>query len=362
MEYASKIKELIPVKAVCVEEKEIGEALQRVKKQLLNFPRIPNVIYVKRRYAAFTITDDGTWSDAYILIDESALAVAEGLHIADIALELNINYFSHTEILNKLIPHEHALGSFETIGDIIHLNLNESQLQYKYLIAGVLCYKTGCTIINKTGRIDNIFRFYESEILAGKDTLKTVHAENGVKIWLDLGKVYWCSRLQTERGRIAKMLKRSDVLCDPFCGAGALALQALKQGVTVYANDLNPDAIYCFKKSLALNRLSCDYIECMDAGEYIQSLAGTQIDHFVLNLPEHSVEYIKFLGGFSNFRLHCFFFCKSTEDPVAMIQARTGYRISPEWLRHVRMVSPSKAMIKLEVCSDMFYDFQKNSK
>lgn len=64
-----------------------------------------------------------------------------------------------------------------------------------------------------------------------------------------MSKVYWCSKLSTERNRmIEHYLKDGQVLCDMFCGIGPLAVKsAVKiKGLKVVCNDLNPEGIeYC---------------------------------------------------------------------------------------------------------------------
>ena len=59
---------------------------------------------------------------------------------------------------------------------------------------------------------------------------------------VDISKVYWCSKLGSERTRmIDKILKEGEVLCDMFCGIGPLAVKAAaKKRIKVIANDLNP--------------------------------------------------------------------------------------------------------------------------
>lgn len=187
------------------------------------------------------------------------------------------------------------------------------------------------------------------EVLAGDNSLQTVHVENGIKIYIDLSNVYWCSRLQNERLKIAKQIKKGEILCDPFCGSGPQVLQALKYEAKVYANDLNPSAIECLKKSLKLNKFQCEQLENIDAGDFLRSLEGKKIDHFVFNLPNFSLDYIKYIINNNFFLLHCFFFCKQDVDPVEFIREKTGLKVDGKWLREVRKVSPSKSVWKLEI-------------
>lgn len=51
------------------------------------------------------------------------------------------------------------------------------------------------TVVNKTGTIDNTYRNFAMEVLAGKDDFITVAKENGERFEMDFSKVYWNPRL-----------------------------------------------------------------------------------------------------------------------------------------------------------------------
>ena len=75
---------------------------------------------------------------------------------------------------------------------------------------------------------------------------------------MDVSKVYWCSKLSTERNRIIEnYLKDGQVLCDIFCGIGPLSIKsAVKiKGLRVICNDLNPEAINYCNKNIILNKV-----------------------------------------------------------------------------------------------------------
>lgn len=350
MKELENICESVTLNAIYVNINEIDPILKSFKNKLCNMPRIPNILYKTKSYDMFEIKN---WKNNFktiaILIKDFSHEDAQKLNISLINLNLNANYFTYKEILEKIIPKDCSIGSFETIGNIIHLNLNEKQIPYKDIIGKVLHFKTGMTVINKLGQIEETFRFYQLEILAGDDCLETIHVENGVKIFIDLFKVYWCSRLQTERLKIAQGLKKGEILCDPFCGAGPQVLLALKYNAKVYANDLNEFAIKCLKKSLKLNKKECLKVENMDADTFLKSLENTRVDSFVFNLPNYSLDYIPLILNRKDFKLHCFFFCKAFEDPVTLIKDKTGLLVEKKWLREVRKVSPSKSVWKLEI-------------
>ena len=97
------------------------------------------------------------------------------------------------------------VGGFETVGDIAHLNLSEKQMPHKFAIGQVLLDKnpTLKKVVTKVGQIDSTFRFYDLECIAGDATsFETTQVEDKVRFRLDVSKVYWCSKLSTERSRM----------------------------------------------------------------------------------------------------------------------------------------------------------------
>ena len=138
----------------------------------------------------------------------------------------------------------------------------------------------------------------------------------------DLRKVYWSNRLQPERDRMLKSLKKDAVLCDAFCGCGPMALRAAKQGVRVLANDLNPDAFDYLRINVAKNKVG-NKVNCfnMDARAFIRNclrmstldqeeaneinfdgkLVKEQITDIYMNLPKDAFEFLDvFYGVFKN--------------------------------------------------------------
>ena len=58
-------------------------------------------------------------------------------------------------------------------------------------------------VVTKVGHIETTYRFYNLECIAGDpSTFETIQVEDKVKFKLDVSKVYWCSKLATERTRM----------------------------------------------------------------------------------------------------------------------------------------------------------------
>lgn len=287
-------------------------------------------------------------------------------------------YFIEEEINNKKLEESEVSieklmkslpNGFEIVGKIAHMNLRDEYLKYKYFIGQLILDKNPSliTVVNKVGKIDNVYRTYEMEILAGEENYNVEHKEGNVRFQFDLRKTYWCSRLQNERDRILKLISKNEVLCDAFCGVGPLALRACKKGAKVYANDLNPDAYAYLNNNIALNKLNKDNYLIktynMDAREFIKSLVNLSknnidededngdkifpidlhIDHFYMNLPKDAIEFLDiFVGLFKNCKesvynknnlpmIHVYGFAKIDNDPHELLKKRISKAFKMEY-------------------------------
>ena len=251
-------------------------------------------------------------------------------------------------------------NGFEIVGKIAHFNLRDEYIKYRYFIGQLVLDKNPSisTVVNKVGKIENVYRTYEMEIIAGEENYNVEHKEGNVRFKFDLRKTYWCSRLQNERDRVLSLMKKNEVLCDAFCGVGPLALRACKKGVKVYANDLNPDAYEYLNNSIKLNKLDKDKSVIktynMDARVFIKSLVNLtkntidedeenpdkifpydlHIDHIYMNLPKDAIEFMDiFFGLFKGCKekiynkdnlpiIHVYGFAKTDNEPLECLKKR----------------------------------------
>jgi tRNA (guanine37-N1)-methyltransferase len=160
------------------------------------------------------------------------------------------------------------------------------------------------------------------ELLAGEDSYNVKHKEGNCVFEFDIRKVYWCSRLQNERDRLLRTLKKGEILLDAFCGVGPFSIRAAKQGVRVLANDLNPECYNSINQKIKINKLKQSLITTfnMDAREFIRACieqskyikdeeqnfdnkipTDIRINHIYMNLPKDALEFLDvFKGLFTN--------------------------------------------------------------
>ena len=175
-------------------------------------------------------------------------------------------------------------------------------------------------MVTKLGQIESTYRYYDLECIAGDaSTYESVLVEDKVRFKVDVSKVYWCSKLSTERNRIIDtILKDGEVLCDMFCGIGPLSVKAAvkKQKLRVLANDLNPACFEYLQKNIKLNNVGKRVIAFnMDARAFVRKVVDAsndpkqteipeeflRFDHCYMNLPVDAIEFLDaFQGLFRN--------------------------------------------------------------
>lgn len=248
---------------------------------------------------------------------------------------LNYSYddYSINEIYDKLLPPNIGIYSFESVGHLIHLNLKEEQLPYKYIIGQVLLDKNPRmkTVINKIGSINNTFRTFDMELLAGiDDTVVTVNESNAV-FTFDYRKVYWNSRLQGEHHKIIDelSLNKNNVVADMFCGVGPFAIPLALNDIQVYANDLNPDSYKYLLINAKKNKVESKiHGYNMDGRDFIKKLVDDKIQFtdVIMNLPADSIEFLDVFSGlfpssYTNLPIiHCYSFSSAKDTHADVLK------------------------------------------
>ncbi|GAA5926956.1 hypothetical protein JCM3775_007089 [Rhodotorula graminis] len=170
------------------------------------------------------------------------------------------DYFTSDQILQAVLPEDildESPTAFTQVGHIAHLNLREQYLPHKHLIGQVILDKnrTLRTVVNKLDMIDNVYRNFAMEVLAGDADFVVEMAEHDCKFRFDFSKVYWNSRLQTEHARLVSTFSPDDVIVDGFAGVGPFSIPAGKKGCAVLASDLNPASAEALKDNASLNKV-----------------------------------------------------------------------------------------------------------
>ena len=315
----------------------------------------------------------GTIRQSYIRLPDTAYSLLTVDQVLRRIMPTKDNSNNNANPIIEEIP-----SSFEIAGHIAHLNLREEALPYKYLIGKAILDKNGPKIklvVNKIGNIENEFRTFPMEILAGdcldmnevetlcrtttSATEETVQVkigpqheslmqvevkEHGCRFQLDFARVYFNSRLQSEHARLVQQIvqdarrisrtkKRVEecIVADAMAGVGPFAIPLTSSNAPHYsqtkiichANDLNPTSYEYLQKNAKLNKCYADRLTTynLDGREFIHRMnnEGVNVDHFIMNLPQLAPE---FLDAFRGWKFH-------TRDDGYDISSNTDTRRQP---------------------------------
>ncbi|OII73430.1 TRM5 RNA methyltransferase [Cryptosporidium ubiquitum] len=216
--------------------------------------------------------------DFYMRMPKNVFICLNSVDFAEYGImdfKIEYKYLSYLECARQCIPVDiEIVSSFETVGHIAHLNLNDDNFEYRYILGKILLDKNPGikTVVTKTGNIESTFRTYPLEVIAGENNLKARLKEQGIIYNINIEEVYWNSRLSNERQRIVELVPKKSMVFDLTCGAGAFTLPLMKnKDCVLYSNDLNPNAIKLLKDNILTNKLKKnnvvtsqkDCIECI---------------------------------------------------------------------------------------------------
>jgi tRNA (guanine37-N1)-methyltransferase len=215
------------------------------------------------------------------------------------------------QLMESILPDDQdKFGGFTIVGRLVHLNLKDYLLPYKNIIGEIILDNVPNvkTVVNKLTTIDNTFRNFKMEVVAGDSETVVKVKENRTEFEFDFATVYWNSRLSSEHERIVKgYLKEGDTLFDVFAGVGPFSVPAAKKKCTVYANDLNPHSFKWLCHNATKNKVR-EFLTAFnkDGKEFIlqdisfvirSALKANRVEanyHVTMNLPAMAVEFLKY--------------------------------------------------------------------
>jgi len=390
----------IPIKAIRLPATRAQSLLKSLAQYLFNrkgFPKIAHVAEDCKQRLLLLRPDLG---------EVPAEITALELPVEDYTVKVAYEHLSYgkgqvEEVMKQLLPAEVIIPTgFETVGHLAHFNLSDSQLPYKHLIGQVVIdvpftQKTHVkTVVNKLENIHNTFRTFEMELIAGDPNFTVTQKEGNCYFSFDFRKVYWSSKLSNERQRLLQLLRPGEVLCDLFAGVGPLSVQAAKKGLTVIANDLNPECYESMLANAAKNKVSANmHVYNLDARAFFRAVIATPraeiavddklrqppfevlpatIHHVYMNLPMDALDFVDvFVGAFEPGQqlplLHIYAF-SALEDPwEEFVERITG--IWGQWdssrmvVIPVRDVAPRKMMfcVQMELDPGVAYHKKRSS-
>ena len=223
----------------------------------------------------------------YIPINDNV----DGFEIVDIELEpMKRVPHNFSQILkDDLTPAEieELRTSFDTIGDTVILEIPENLENKKNKIGdAVLKFTKRRSIYMKKSAIKGTTRIRELEFLSGVDNPVTIHKEHGVRLKLDISKVYFSPRLATERKRVMESVCDGENILDMFCGIGPYPIViARNKQVNIVAVDINKDAIKYLNENIKLNKLKGNIKTYTGDIREVSDTFKLKFDRIIMNLP-----------------------------------------------------------------------------
>ncbi len=223
-------------------------------------------------------------------------------------------------------------ASFDTLGDIAIIEIPKELEKKQKIIGNALLsvQKSIKTVCKKTGAHKGKYRIEPVKIIAGEKNLVATYKESGCTFKIPLGKVFFSPRLGTERLRIAREIKKGEVVGAFFAGVGPFPIVFAKNSPMerAVAIELNPIAVKWMKKNIELNKAQ-NKVEAIkgDVKKIVPRKFKGAFDRVVMPLPKGAENFLKEAilsikpkGGI----IHFYAFVSSTDpypEPIKKIEA-----------------------------------------
>lgn len=183
-------------------------------------------------------------------------------------------------------------SSFDIIGDIAIIELPEELMEYGKAI-GEAILKVHChikAVFAKGSKVSGEYRVRELIHLAGEKRTETLHRENGIRLKLDVARVYYTPRLATERMRVFEKTQPGEIVFDMFAGVGPYSILLAKKAKLVFACDINPWAIMYLEENKKLNKTP-NVVPIL--GDVRKVAGQIKADRVIMNLPKFADKFLK---------------------------------------------------------------------
>lgn len=154
--------------------------------------------------------------------------------------------------LARLVP-----SGYQVIGDIAVISLPDELRDYENSIASAILarHRNVRTVLDRRPIPRGDTRVPEVRVIAGEGTTTTCR-EFGFSYRLDLSRVFYSSRLASERQRIAGLVRPGEDVLVPFAGVGPFVVPIAARGARVTAIENNPVSVRFLRENLDRNHVA----------------------------------------------------------------------------------------------------------
>jgi len=244
--------------------------------------------------------------------------------------------------------------SIDFIGDIAIIKLRDEEKAEEVAKAIMEANKHVKTVFLDKG-VKEDYRVRDIQFIAGERSTETIHTEYGIKMKVDVSKVYFSPRLAEERMRVARRIDKNEVIIDMFAGVAPFSLIIAKfaKPKKVYAIDKNEFAVKYARENVKMNKVE-EIIEVIrgDAKEVIEMLP--KANHIIMNLPHKSFEFLPVAIKKGEI-LHYYEIVEREKlneriEEIKKLAKEMGHKIEIKNVRKVGSYSPSKDKFGMELC------------
>ncbi|WP_188681239.1 class I SAM-dependent methyltransferase [Thermogymnomonas acidicola] len=182
-------------------------------------------------------------------------------------------------------------SSFDVVGDIAIVKVRDVE-RAREIASSILASNSHVSAVFHDAGISGTERRRRLSFLAGSYHTLTEHRENGIRLFVDVEKVYFSPRLATERMRVCNRVADGERVLDMFAGIGPFSITIARyRRCSVTAVDINSDAIGLMRRNIEANRL-LGRVEPV-LGDAREVVAGRgPFDSVIMNLPHSPDEFL----------------------------------------------------------------------
>lgn len=202
--------------------------------------------------------------------------------------------------LKKLLG-DNEFSSFDVIGDICIIRVNEETKKYEKQIAEILLSIPNVkTVLKREEAYSGEYRTQKLKYLSGIKKKETIHLESGVRLKLDVEKVYFSIRSSSERLRIANLVRKGEDVLVMFSGCSPyeLVIGRHSQASKIVGIEKSPIANKYAIENVNLNKMNVKSEKITlfngDVKDVVFELKkkGKVFDRIIMPLPGKAYEYL----------------------------------------------------------------------
>ena len=187
--------------------------------------------------------------------------------------------------------------SYDVVGDLlIFSDFPDTLAKKEKLVAEQILqeHSNVKVVLKKIKQYSGVFRTPTLRILGGERRKKTIYKENGVRLLINPEKMYFSSRLSTERKRIYCQIKSGEEVLVMFSGAGPYPVVISKNtsAKEIYGIEINPSAHEYALESLKLNKINNVKLYCGDVNKILPKIKK-KFDRILMPLPKDASDFLQ---------------------------------------------------------------------